>query len=275
MRLLLVLLALCSCGAPLHAAVVALVQYDADRHYGDYRTNMDNLMALATEAVAAGATTIVLPEGSAYGYSGEGRLWCRPGMATYQGQRCDDVGEVAESVPGGATGLVWGDFARRHGVQVFYAVMERDGASYFNTVAVVDAQGYIGRYRKRSLYWVDEAYAEPGEDPLIVTVGGRQVGVLICMDANYDALYRGYRAAGASDVIVPMDWDQSPDGERAGRIFLRSQARRNRMNLFVSDQATWDSTGYYPSGGSERARAPLPAVAPGVDGLVLQALADD
>ncbi len=275
LRVVLVLSACFFFDATARAAVVAMVQYDADRHYGDYRTNMENLMALASQAVAAGATVVVLPEGSAQGYASAGRLWCRPGMDSFRSQTCDDVSTVAEPVPGGATGLAWEEFARLHGVEVFYAVMERDGESYFNTLAVVGAEGYVGRYRKRSLYWVDEAYAESGRDPLIVEIDGRKVGILICMDANYDSYFQEYRRQGALDVIASMDWDQSPQGQRAGRLFFRGQARRNQMNLFVSDQATWDSTGYYAADGSERARAPLPAVAPGTDGFVLQSTSDD
>lgn len=256
------------------AAAVAVVQYDADRHYGDYRTNLENLLVLANDAVAAGATVVVLPEGSARGYATGERLWCRPGMDSYAGKQCDDVSQVAEAVPGGESGRIWEDFAREHRVQVFYAVMERDGDAYYNTVAVVGPDGFVGKYHKRSLYYIDEAYAEPGSEPLVVSIDGRPFGVLICMDANYDSYFREYREQGVRDVIATMDWDQSPLGQRAGRVFFRSQARRNQMNLFVSDQATWDSSGVYPASGGERARAPMPQVAPGTDGFVLQALGD-
>lgn len=251
------------------AATFALIQYDADRHYGDYQLNMNNLANLATEAVQAGATVIVLPEGSAYGYTAEDRTWCRPGLDSYQGKTCDDVSQVAEVIPGGITTNFWQQFAEKNDVTILFCIMERNGSTYYNTMVAVNGDGLLGHYRKRFLYWIDEAYASAGRDLLVLDIEGRRYGVMICMDTNYSMLFNSYYNLGVRNIIAPMDWDQSPRGSRAGRLFFRSQAKRYDVNLLVSDQSSWDSTGFYPASGAERSRYPLPAVAVGIDGLVL------
>ena len=94
-------------------ATIALVQYDADSHYGDYDLNLENLTVLAESAASEGAQLIVLPEGSTYGYASASRLWCRPGMRTFMGKRCDDVSAVAEDVRTGRTTKYWHEFAKK------------------------------------------------------------------------------------------------------------------------------------------------------------------
>jgi predicted amidohydrolase len=255
---------------PASSETVAMIQYDADRHYGDYDTNMHNLEILALQAVEAGATVLLFPEGSAHGYTSARRTWCRPGMTQFQGKACDDVSLVAESVPGGRSADFWQEFAAVHQALILYHIMEEDDGRFFNTTVAVDAQGVRGKYRKRYLYYIDEAYADEGTDLLTLEVAGKKFGVLICMDANFNSLFTAYRDQGVADLFVAMDWDQSPAGSRAGRVFFRSLAQRHRMNIYASDQSAWDSTGYYPASGQERTRAPLAPVAVGADGYTLQ-----
>lgn len=251
------------------AQTIAMIQYDADSHYGDYETNIQNLEILAREAVNAGAAVLLLPEGSAWGYTAPGRTWCRPGLSHFQGKTCDDVSLAAEKVPGGRTGLYWQDFAAAHNVTVLYHVMEQDEGAFYNTLAAVNARGLIGKYRKRYLYYIDEAYAQPGSDLFVLEIEGRAYGVMICMDANYGTLFSAYKQRGVTDFFISMDWDQSPLSSRAGQVFFRNQARRWQVNIFASDQAAWDSTGFYPATGEARLRAPLPEVGVGTNGLTL------
>jgi len=250
-------------------ANIALVQYDADSHYGAYDINIENLTRLAESAAADGAQLIVLPEGSTYGYATLTRLWCRPGMRTFMGKSCDDVSLVAEEVRTGKTTAYWEAFASRHQVTVIFSVMEKSGGQYFNTAIVVGPEGYIGKYQKRHLYITDQAYATPGTELLLLEVSGQTFGVMICMDTNYASLFQEYKRAGADAIIAPMDWDQSPTSARAGAVFFRQQAQRHAISIYVSDQSRWDSTGFYPAGGAPRQRAPLAVVAVGTDGYAL------
>ena len=250
-------------------ASIALIQYDADSHYGEYELNIENLSSLAEAAASEGAQLIILPEGSTYGYATPSRLWCRPGMRTFMGKRCDDVSTVAEDVRTGQTTNYWHDFAVEHQVTVMFSIMEKKNGQFFNTAVTVGPEGFIGSYQKKYLYIVDEAYATPGSELFILELSGKSYGVMICMDTNYSALYSSYKNAGVDAIIAPMDWDQSPNSARGGATFFRQQASRNALDIYVSDQSSWDSTGFYPSSGALRHRAPLAPVAVGTDGYTL------
>jgi len=256
-------------------STVALVQYDADSHYGDYDQNIENLTNLAMSAANDGANLIVLPEGSTYGYASSTRLWCLPGMRNFMGKTCDDVSLVAEDVRTGKTTVYWQDFASTYQVKVIFSMMEKRNGQYFNSAVVVGPDGFIGSYQKRYLYYVDQAYATPGSNLLLLDFAGQTFGVMICMDTNYSSHFQTYKSAGADAIIAPMDWDQNPTSTRAGETFFRQQAQRNAVDMYVSDQSSWDSTGFYPASGIVRYRAPLAPVAVGVDGYTLVSMGAD
>ncbi len=249
--------------------VIALVQYDADSHYGDYELNLENLTQLAASAATDGAQLIILPEGSSYGYASPTRLWCRPGLRTFMGKHCDDVSTAAEDVRLGKTTKHWHEFAKNHQATVLFSIMEKRDDQYFNTTVAVGPEGFIGSYQKMNLYVVDQAYATAGRDLFLLDFFGKSYGIMICMDTNYSSLFDAYKDAGADAIIAPMDWDQSPASSRAGVTFFRQQALRHSVDIYVSDQSNWDSTGYYPASGATRYRAPLAPIAVGADGYTL------
>lgn len=253
-----------------HAAdTIALVQYNADKHFGDYDTNQANLTAIAEEAVAAGASIIVFPEGSLHGYATASRLWCKPGMTRFSTRECSDVSTVAESAEDGNSVQYWQNFAKTYDVTVIINLIEVAAGRYYNTSVAVSGDAVLGTYRKQRLYYIDQAYAQPGTSPTVIEINDVRFGMLICMDLNYDSLFQVYRTQGITNIIAPMNWDQAPVGQRSGKVFFRSQARRNSMNLLVSDQSPWDSTGFYPKTGEGRLRAPLESDAVDHDGFTL------
>lgn len=140
-----------STGPGVQQHAIGLVQYDADAHFGDWDYNTAQLTMWAEAAIDEGATLLVFPEGSSYGYATDDDLWCPPGMDTYGGMTCHDVSTVAEPLPGGQTTDYWADFAAEHGVAVVYHVLEADGPDFYNAVGVVGPDGYITKYRKRRL----------------------------------------------------------------------------------------------------------------------------
>lgn len=247
--------------------VMGLVQYDGDAHFGEYGHNMAELTRLAGQAVARGARIVVMPEGSAYGYASKDELWCKPGMATFRGKRCRDVSAVAESVPGGRSSEHWSAFARANGVYVLFSVLERDGDRFHNAMGVASPDGTVGRYRKRRLYYTDQAYAEPGTDPFILDTPYGRFGLLICLDATDSPYFREYKAAGASAVIVSMDWDDDPDGQHAAVKKFRQWAGQDGVDIYAADSAPWDGAGKYPASGAPRERDGLPETGVGHEGV--------
>jgi predicted amidohydrolase len=260
--------------------VIGLVQYDADQHFGEYDTNMAALTGWALEAVARDADIILLPEGSAYGYadSESGDVWCRPGMDSFEGRACHDVSDVAEIIPGGPTTVHWQGFAAEHGVYVLYSLPEVAGGHYYNALGVVGPDGYVTKYRKRMLYFVDQAYAEPGGEYVVLETPLGDFGLMICLDGTYDApdapYYDGYNALGVDAILISMDWDDDPYGPWAARTWFVDRARRNAIDIYAADVSPWDGTGKYPRDGGPRERDGLPPVAIGQDGVSVHVVDD-
>lgn len=247
---------------------VGLVQYDGDAHFGDWDTNLANLTGWATEAVNRGADLVLLPEGSAYGYATRDETWCRPGETTAAGRACQDVSSVAEPVPGGPSTEWWTRFAAQHGVFVLYSVPEVDGDTFYNTLGIVGPDGYVGRYRKRALYYIDLAWASPGEEDFVLETPHARFGLLICMDGTYDGrYYDGYADLGADAILLSMDWDQDPTGRGAAATWFVDRAHNNDVDIYASDVSTWDGTGWYSPTREVRERYGLPDPAVGIDGV--------
>jgi predicted amidohydrolase len=262
-----------STGAPTLPPAIGLVQYDGDAHFGDAATNLANLTAWAEQAVSQGAKIVVFPEGSTYGYASTTELWCAPGLDAFEGRSCRDVSTVAEALPGGPTAAYWAAFAAEHDVVVVFHVPEVDGDTFYASLGVVDPTGYVTRYRKRSLYYVDAAYATAGDTAVILDTAWGRFGLMICLDATYDGdYYDTYVEAGVDGIILSMDWDDDPHGEAAAITWFRERAAVNGLPIYGSDVSTWDGTGLYPPGDVPRERNGLPPVAVGVDGISVHAL---
>ncbi len=252
---------------------IGLIQYNGDAHFGDPEHNTAQLTEWAEAAIAQGATIVVFPEGSTYGYASDTEVWCLPGETTYGSFACRDVSAVAEPLPGGPTTDYWAAFASEHDVTVIYHVLEVDGPDYFNAVGIVDASGYIDRYRKRDLYYIDAAYATRGESTTVLETPAGNFGLMICIDGTYDGgYYDEYLALGVDRIINVMDWDDDPEGSAAAVSWFRQRADNNGVEIFAADVSTWDGTGHYRPGDVPRERNGLDAIAIGVDGFSLHVL---
>jgi predicted amidohydrolase len=250
------------------------VQYDGDGPlFGDRDANLAALTMWAEAAIAEGAKIVVFPEGSTYGYASDTELWCAPGLGSYMGRSCRDVSTVAEPLPGGFSTDYWATFAAEHDVFVVYHVPEVDGASYYASIGVVDANGFVTRYRKRSLYYVDQAYATPGNESVVLETPYGDFGLMICLDGTYDGpYYDAYVNAGVDGIIIAMDWDDDPEGPAAAIGWFRDRADTNGVRIYASDVSTWDGTGLYLPGDVPRERNGLPPIAIDVDGISVHEL---
>ena len=140
-------------------------------------------------------------------------------------------------------------------------------------MGIVDASGFVGRYRKRSLYYIDAAYATPGTEPTILDTPAGQFGLMICIDGTYDGgYYDEYVALGVDRIINVMDWDDDPEGPVAAISWFRERAENNGVEIFAADVSTWDGTGHYKPGDVPRERYGLPPVAVGIDGISVHPL---
>jgi beta-ureidopropionase len=117
--------------------------------------------------------------------------------------------DAAEPVPGPTTELFQG-IAKRHQMVMVVPVYEREQAGvYYNTAAVIDADGsYLGKYRKTHIphtsgFW-EKYFFKPGNlgYPVFQTRYAK-VGVYICYDRHFPEGARALGLNGAEIVFNP------------------------------------------------------------------------
>jgi beta-ureidopropionase len=124
--------------------------------------------------------------------------------------------DAAEEVPDGPTTKLFQELAKELGIVIILPVYEREGiASYYNTAAVIDADGaYLGKYRKHHIphvgagnegcgFW-EKYYFKPGNlgYPTFQTAYAK-IGVYICYDRHFPEGARALGLNGAEIVFNP------------------------------------------------------------------------
>jgi beta-ureidopropionase len=124
--------------------------------------------------------------------------------------------EAAEEVPKGPTTMLFQELAKELGVVIILPVYEREGiATYYNTAAVIDADGsYLGKYRKHHIphvaagsgccgFW-EKYYFKPGNlGYSVFDTAFAKVGVYICYDRHFPEGARILGLNGAEIVFNP------------------------------------------------------------------------
>ena len=207
---------------------MALAQINAT--VGDLAGNARLLAHAARQAHVQGACLVLAPELALCGYPPEDLL-LRPAFM----QACADAlaGLADELADCAGLHLIVGhphQFGERGDVRSkSHAVQQR-----FNAASVLAGGRVVGTYCKRELpnYQVfdERRYFASGRDaglpPLVVDVGGKRVGLLICEDAWFDEPAQAAVAAGAELLCVlnasPFHIDKA--GEREARMAERARA---------------------------------------------------
>jgi beta-ureidopropionase len=117
--------------------------------------------------------------------------------------------DAAEAIPGPTT-AIFSEYAKKYGMVIVVPMYEREMAGvYYNTAAVIDADGkYLGKYRKNHIpqtsgFW-EKYYFKPGNMgyPTFRTQFG-VVGVYICYDRHFPEGARLLGLNGAEIVFNP------------------------------------------------------------------------
>lgn len=116
--------------------------------------------------------------------------------------------QLAEEVPGPTVEALQEE-ARKAKTAMVLPLFEREGAAYFNTAVVLNANGEIlGRYRKVHIpqipLWEEKAYFHPGDTgfPVFSTSAAR-IGVQICWDNFFPEGTRILALKGAQVIFSP------------------------------------------------------------------------
>jgi len=161
------------------------------------------------QAAESGAKLICLPE--LY----RGRYFCQT--------ETDTAFALAEPVPGPTTDRLVA-LARELGVCIVASLFERRAAGiYHNTAAVVDASGYLGKYRKMHIpddpRYYEKFYFTPGDLGFLrFDTSAGSLGVLVCWDQWYPEAARLTAMKGAEILIYPTAIGWHPEERiRTGR----------------------------------------------------------
>lgn len=205
---------------------------------GDPAGNRDRVATAVTEAGAAGARVIVVPELANSGY-----VFADPAEARTLAEPLD-----------GPTVTGWVGLAARFDAVIVGGFCEAgpDGVLY-NSAVLVDPAGVRARYRKVHLWDREFEAFRPGAapPPVVATRYGR-ISVMVCYDLAFPEWSRLAALAGAQLICVPANWpvEPRPPGERPIQL-VRAQAAAeiNRVFIAVADR-TGDERGVRWLGGS-------------------------
>jgi predicted amidohydrolase len=191
---------------------------------GELDANRQAARAAITQAAAAGARFVVLPELSDSGY-----------MIS----NADEARSLASSAADGATLREWRELAARFDLAVAggFCELGPDGNLY-NSAAIVDASGTRTVYRKAHLWDVEKKIFTPGNDaPPVVALPFGNVGLMICYDLEFPEWVRLAALSGADLIAVPVAWSAegspAPPGQRSGEV-VSAQAAASANGVFIA-----------------------------------------
>jgi len=220
---------------------VAIVQMSMG---ADPAANTARALALSTEAVAAGAELVCLPE------LFRSRYFCQSEDAAHYA--------LAEEIPGPTT-AAFEKLAARSGATLVLSLFERRAPGlYHNTAVVIDgAKGMLGKYRKMHIpddpRYYEKYYFTPGDLGFRAwDTGAGRIGVLVCWDQWYPEGARLTALKGAQILIYPTAIGWHPEekaalGERqhaAWETIQRSHAIANGCFVVAINR-----TGFEPEPG--------------------------
>jgi predicted amidohydrolase len=182
---------------------------------------LDHVLPLVREAAAGGARLIATPEGTNILQRRKAELL--PQLVALEN---DPV----------VNGLR--DEAKARGVWILVGsalVLREDGKAANRSSLIAPDGSIVATYDKLHMFDVDlpngeraresETY-EPGDRAVVVDAAGAKLGLTVCYDVRFPALFRALAMAGAQVITVPAAFTR-PTGEAHWEVLLRARAIEN------------------------------------------------
>lgn len=142
-------------------------------------------------------------------------------------------------------------FAEQHDIVVMAGMFTpgsvgSSGRERFRNSLLVTGRGIHDGYDKIHLFdafgFQESRTVAPGEDPCTVSVparqgGGTVVGLAICYDVRFPALFAALARAGASTIVVAASWQDGPGKLDQWRLVCRARAVDTGSWLLACGQA--------------------------------------
>ncbi len=199
----------------------------------DLPSNADRAEAVVRQAAARGAQVVLVQE-----------LFATPYFCITQRPEHFDLAQPVEGHPLIAR---FSALARELGVVLPCSYFERAGQAFFNSVAMIDADGRVlGTYRKTHIPqgpgYEEKFYFSPGDTGYRVwdTAHGR-IGVGICWDQWFPEAARAMALQGAEMLLYPTAIGSEPDqpdfdSQRHWEMAMRGHAAANILPLVASNR---------------------------------------
>lgn len=159
----------------------------------DRDLNLRKAIEKVKEAASKGAKIVCLPE-----------LYRTRYFPQWDGM---DASLLAETIPGEST-QAFSTLAREHEIVIIVPVFERTETDYYNSAAVIDADGsLLETYRKIHIphdpLFYEQSYFSPGDEIRIYDTRYARFAVLICYDQWFPEVARLAALEGAQIIFYP------------------------------------------------------------------------
>jgi N-carbamoylputrescine amidase len=206
----------------------------------DLPANADRAEGLVRQAAAQGAQVVLIQE-----------LFASPYFCIEQNPRFFDL---AQPLDGNPLVARFAGLARELGVVIPVSFFERSGPAFFNSVAMVDADGRVlGVYRKSHIPqgpgYEEKFYFAPGDTGFRVwdTAFGR-LGLGICWDQWFPEAARAMALQGAEVLLYPTAIGSEPpapgyDSQPHWETVMRGHAAANILPVVASNRIGTETGG--------------------------------
>ncbi len=202
-------------------------------HAPDEADNIAAVSALVEQAAHEGAQIVLPPE------LFSGAYFCK-----HEDEACFALARPTREHP---SVIAMQSLANRLKVAIPTSFFERDGHHYYNTLAMIDAQGEIlGTYRKSHIPdgpgYEEKYYFRPGNTGFKVwDLAGTRIGVGICWDQWYPECARVMALMGAEVLLYPTaigsePYDPDFDTSRIWRRAMQGHAVANCMPVIAANR---------------------------------------
>jgi len=191
----------------------------------DPAANLQLVREYTGRAADAGAQLVVFPEAT----------MCRFGVP---------LAPIAEPTDG-----PWANGVRRiataSGITVIAGMFTPAGDGRVTNTLIVAGPGTPGgpntHYDKIHLYdafgFTESRTVAPGHEPVVVTVDGVRVGLSICYDIRFPALYTELARRGAQLIVVSASWGSGPGKLEQWTLLARARALDSMSYVAAAGQA--------------------------------------
>ncbi len=187
----------------------------------DPAANLQLVDEYSRRAAGAGAKLVVFPEAT----------MCRFGVP---------LGPVAEPVDG-----PWADGVRRiaadSNITVVAGMFTPSGDGRVKNTLIAAGPGEVAHYDKIHLYdafgFTESRTVAPGHEPVVITVDGVRVGLTVCYDIRFPALYTELARRGAQVIVVCASWGSGPGKLDQWTLLARARALDSMSYVAAAGQA--------------------------------------